>query len=89
VAGFRMIHQAVFSAVLSSHGLRFAHDAPLEGTGFEPSVPPEVISFPGAHGSLLTPRWRKADSNPRSHIRRALSNPVTNEASSEARNSTP
>ena len=30
-----------FSAFLSSDGLRFARDAPLEGTGFDPSVPRE------------------------------------------------
>src|SRR6266403_2063146 len=42
-------------------------DSLLEGTGFEPSVPPfrsGVSSADGGSGSSRTLRWRKVDSNP-------------------------
>jgi hypothetical protein len=53
--------------------VRFAGDSPLEGTGFELSVPPlaEWLRFRansgfGKSGSQETRRWREPDSNPRS-----------------------
>jgi len=51
-------------------GVRFAADAALEGTGFEPSVPLAAVSFVEAHGLLLTPSWSKWDSNRWPHLQR-------------------
>ena len=54
---------------------KFAADPSLEGTGFEPSVPPFRSGVPapiGGSGSSRTLRWREADSNSRSHSKRAL-----------------
>src|SRR6516164_8334138 len=43
-------------------------DSALERSGFEPSVPPAICAHSGGlpHGSSLTLRWRKTDSNSRS-----------------------
>jgi hypothetical protein len=63
--------------------VRFARDSPLEGRGFEPSVPLRTerssararSSLPPAHrrqnGSLMTLRWREMDSNFRFRTREA------------------
>jgi hypothetical protein len=49
--------------------IEFAADSPLEGDGFEPSVP-RVMGAWGTgracQSSYQTPRWRKPDSNHRS-----------------------
>jgi hypothetical protein len=56
---------------------RFAPDSPLEGDGFEPSVPRVMGAWgtagacqssctPEKSSSYQTPRWRKTDSNSRS-----------------------
>jgi hypothetical protein len=59
---------SAFPAILSSHGLRFAHDSPLEETGFELSVPREtirvlaglIVRLPPASSQLRTrPRFKR------------------------------
>jgi hypothetical protein len=71
--GIELSHKIRRSETLNSDAgkPRFAADSPLERRGFEPSVWQSLPKGPTT-GSLLTPCWRKGDSNCRSRLETAI-----------------